>query len=629
MKNNIYQNLNIFYFSNLINSLFKRPKINCLIFGNFGAMNLGDEAILAGEIRELKKIKNINIRVASRNPKYTSLIHKVKTVSIYNLFSVIKYIFKSDFIIVGGGGIICKADRGLLGLMYQMYMLFLYFVLPKIFGKKIFALGIGIYKNSNPLILKIAGKLLGWVEYLSVRDFHSYDYLRSKKINSKIYKDNSYLMELISLREVKNDKFFKSKIIKNKSNIGIALLKPKSQAEENFLIAEVVDFVKSNYKDSIFWFYSCDFQKGFYNDYLFSKDVYNRLKKEIGDNFTGYFMPTSWGPERFFSSFKLMDNFFTTRLHSSIFSQRVGINYKAYSYDEKCKSFLESIGKSYIDIRSNNYGHTSAKKSTFQFYILLRRIMYTTLGFLSSFSKHKPNIFVLSYHSVNDDNWRFSINKKVIEKQLDYLFENFNVISLKELEEFVLGSRSFDKQSAVITFDDGYKNILKLKNYFNNKKTKPAIFVLSNPNEANHTELDTNENLLNSDDIKSLEKDGWEIGCHSATHDDFSVLDEDSLNNQIVYSKKSLEDKLGIPIKYFAYPKGKYSQKILDKIKLAGYTLGLTMDDGGVLKDGNPLLIPRIGIDRTHSFSEFKSLLNPTTLGMKTLIKKSYLGRYI
>ncbi len=631
MKIDIYKKLKVFKFSELIKSVHGKSNLSCLIFGNFGAMNLGDEAILAGEINELKNIKNIHITVVSRNPKYTSKLHGVESISIYSIYSIIKQIIKSDFIIIGGGGIICKADRGLIGLTYQLYMLFLYFASPKLLNKKVYVLGIGIYTNSNLLVLKAATIFLKSAEIITVRDFHSYDYLKSKNIKSKLYKDNSYLMELSSNKDVGKDTFFAKHIQKNKRNIGISILKPKNKSEENFLKSEIKKFVKNNFKDSIFWFYSCDFQKGFYNDYLFSKEIIRYLKSDLGDEFTSYLIPTSWGPQKFFSSFKFMDMFFTTRLHSSIFAHRMGINFKAYSYDQKCSSFLNAIGKDYIDIQ-NSKSQQSPKfinRVKFAAFVYFRRFIYIIVGFADLFKLEKPNVFVISYHSVNDDNWRFSIDSKVIRKQLTYLYDNFDVISLKRLEEYVRGKTQIRKPSVVITFDDGYRDVLKLKDFFIKRVAKPAILVLSNPKKANRYELESKNTLLNHEEINSLYLEGWEVGCHSATHSDFSALNDAELKYEIITSKKMLEKSLRFQVRYFAYPKGKYSNKILEYVKSAGYKLGLTMDDNTVLKSTNPFLIPRIGVDRTHSFLEFKSLLKPSTLKIKYFVKSSYAGRFV
>ncbi len=351
MKNDKYKNLKTFHFANMIKKSLPTGKRSGVIFGNFGAMNLGDEAILAGEIYELSKIKNLKVSVVSRNPKNTESLHKVKAISLYSLLTIIRQVRKSNFVIVGGGGIICKADRGIIGFIYQLYMLLLYFIIPRIYKKKIYAMGLGIYKNSNPIILSIATHLLRFAEIVTVRDYHSFVYLKSKKLHAGLYKDNSYLMNLAAKSEVLKDKFFKKKYNSKMKNMGLALLKPDSVKEEKYLLSEIEKMLNKNYKDTTFWFYACDYQNGYFNDEQFAQKIYKTLGKNLDIRRSMIIVPPGFFPIKFFSSFKLMDSFISMRLHAAIFSYRNRIDFLGITYDEKCTSFLESIGKKPIDIQ--------------------------------------------------------------------------------------------------------------------------------------------------------------------------------------------------------------------------------------------------------------------------------------
>lgn len=353
MKNDKYATLPLFKFSEYLAQDNSRQIKSALIFGNFGAKNFGDESILAGEIQELNKINNVNISVIARNPKEVTRLHKVNSVSLYSLPKVVGSIIKSDIVIVGGGGLICKADKGLWGILYQTYMLFLYFLLPLIFNKKIYALGMGVYKNTNPLVLELAISLLRRVSKVTVRDFHSYELLKRKNVKVEIYKDNSYLMDLESKSEISKDKILAKVQEKNRKNVGFALLKPKNQDNEKHLISEITKLILAHKSQVNFWFFPCDFQ-GRDNDLIFAlqikKSVLVLIKSEVNINI----VPTTLSPQVFFSLFKLMDHMVTMRLHGAIFSYRNNIKITGITYDEKCTSFLESIGKNPISIQDFN-----------------------------------------------------------------------------------------------------------------------------------------------------------------------------------------------------------------------------------------------------------------------------------
>lgn len=260
----------------------------------------------------------------------------------------------------------------------------------------------------------------------------------------------------------------------------------------------------------------------------------------------------------------------------------------------------------------------------------IRRSAYLLLGTADElFVKSNSLITVISYHSVCDDDWRFSIDTKVVKKQIKYLLGKYNLITLNHLHGYLNGEVKITRPSVVLTFDDGYKDVLSLKNLFEKEKVKPALFLLSDSGKANYKELNTRREFLSKVDIKSLIKSGWEIGSHSSTHANLANISSKHLQYEVIESKKKLEKDLGIPIRYFAYPRGKYTEDVLNHVKKAGYDLALTMDDSVISENTNPFKIPRVGVDRTHSFAEFKKLLSVLNVNLRALVKRSFIGGII
>ncbi|HUQ85828.1 MAG TPA: polysaccharide pyruvyl transferase family protein [Candidatus Limnocylindrales bacterium] len=351
MKIDKYKQLKIFHFAKYIQKKYEMANLNVLIFGNFGAQNFGDEAILAGEIQELKKISNISITVVSKNPDQIKKIHNISSIYLYNPLILLKKLIKTNLVIVGGGGIICKSDRGLIGILYQFYTLFMYLLLPKMLCKKICALGLGVYDNSNPLILKISLILLRSIEEVTLRDFHSYELLNKYNISSKLYKDNSFLMDLQTRDKILKSDFFKKKYNKKFYNVGLALMRPENNTEKNYIVAELVRLINNNPTNTHYWFYACDYQIGFDNDLLFAQEIIKEINKTSEFKVRYSIIPTSLSPQMFFSSFILMDYIISMRLHASIFAYRNNVNFMGLTYDRKCTSFLDSIGKVPIDLK--------------------------------------------------------------------------------------------------------------------------------------------------------------------------------------------------------------------------------------------------------------------------------------
>ena len=77
--------------------------------------------------------------------------------------------------------------------------------------------------------------------------------------------------------------------------------------------------------------------------------------------------------------------------------------------------------------------------------------------------------------------------------------------------------------------------------------------------------------LMDDGQIREWLAEGHEIGSHSMTHPNLSMLGEAEARRQIVDSKKSLEDRFGVPIRHFCYPHGKFNAMAEALVEEAGY----------------------------------------------------------
>ncbi len=258
--------------------------------------------------------------------------------------------------------------------------------------------------------------------------------------------------------------------------------------------------------------------------------------------------------------------------------------------------------------------------------LMARKFIYSCL-YLQAYlqgllvAKINPNIFILCYHSVAKDQWKYSVDFEILKKQVEYLSKRYQPITLEDIELHIQGQKNLLMPSFALCFDDGYKNIYQTKDFFKKLRIQPALFVLSDREKANTEELETNRDFLTKKEVLELKKSGWIIGSHSATHPDFYSLTDEQIETEVIKSKEDLEKELGIKVKYFAYPKGRYTDKVLRAVEKAGYSLGLSMNDGFIDRQINRFLIPRIGVDGTHSFSEFKSIFMPSSIKFRRLIK--------
>lgn len=259
----------------------------------------------------------------------------------------------------------------------------------------------------------------------------------------------------------------------------------------------------------------------------------------------------------------------------------------------------------------------------------VRRSVYACLRGVDFFLPRRASkVVIFSYHSIARDEWRFSIDPNVFRRHMELLLEQYRPITLSEVGEFVRGARTIDHPSFVVTFDDGYRDVLAMKDFLFEKGIRPALFVLSDTNRADGGELGTSREFLSTSEIRMLHESGWEIGCHSATHGDFWAMSPSQIRQETVDAKALLEKRLGFPIRYFAYPRGRYTPTARQLIREAGYELALSMDDGFLSVKTDPFIVPRVGVDRTHSPGEFRAIHTDAAILFRKIAKK-FIGRFL
>lgn len=73
----------------------------------------------------------------------------------------------------------------------------------------------------------------------------------------------------------------------------------------------------------------------------------------------------------------------------------------------------------------------------------------------------KSQIVILMYHRVSPirDIWSLKpLSPQSFERQIRYFYENYNILPLDELAMYIEKGKSLPEKTAVITFDDGYKD---------------------------------------------------------------------------------------------------------------------------------------------------------------------------
>ncbi len=101
-----------------------------------------------------------------------------------------------------------------------------------------------------------------------------------------------------------------------------------------------------------------------------------------------------------------------------------------------------------------------------------------------------------------------------------------------------------------LTFDDGYKEHLRIARYLAWRDIKATFFIIAGLKEY------MGRKLLEPEDVRAIHEMGHEIGSHTVTHIDMVETDRDTMLEELVRSKEVLEDIIHDTVVSFAYPYG-------------------------------------------------------------------------
>lgn len=139
--------------------------------------------------------------------------------------------------------------------------------------------------------------------------------------------------------------------------------------------------------------------------------------------------------------------------------------------------------------------------------------------------------------------------------------------------------------AAVVTFDDGCLDTLEHGLPVLSKSGYKAIQFLVSEHLGGQNEWDIKKGdvparLMNRAQVREWMSAGNDIGSHSRTHRNLRHLPPAEAREEILGSKKALEDMFGREIEHFSYPYGSWNSQVRDLAMEAGYKTACTMDFG-------------------------------------------------
>ncbi len=220
---------------------------------------------------------------------------------------------------------------------------------------------------------------------------------------------------------------------------------------------------------------------------------------------------------------------------------------------------------------------------------------------------------ILCYHRVGPRPALMVMPRETFAAQMHYLkHNNYTVIRLGDLPDFLAGKRALPPRAVVITFDDGHASAYHHAFPVLREYGFPATYFL-------YTDfLGAGSEALNWPQMKEMEKSGLiDFQSHSKTHRNLMLRlpgESDQHYQERVYAefrtpRDVIERNLRVNVSHYAFPYGDANQTALDSLVRTGHQLGLTVNPGGNAFFAYPLMLRRTMIFGSSSMQSFRAAL--------------------
>jgi peptidoglycan/xylan/chitin deacetylase (PgdA/CDA1 family) len=222
-------------------------------------------------------------------------------------------------------------------------------------------------------------------------------------------------------------------------------------------------------------------------------------------------------------------------------------------------------------------------------------------------------LVILLFHRVTDEipEDGLTVSTARFRRICRMLQRRFRVIGLGEVLRLVRLGQPLPRRTVAITFDDCYRSNLFAAEVLA-EHGLPACFFLPTSFIGTECRFDWDRGLkplanLTWDDVREMTRMGFDIGSHTASHANLARIPAERAWRELVDSKAELEDRLGRPVHWFAYPFGgrnDFGPEQIVLVQEAGYDCCFSGHGGFIYHDTDPRLLPR------EDINYFRSILN-------------------
>jgi peptidoglycan/xylan/chitin deacetylase (PgdA/CDA1 family) len=222
-------------------------------------------------------------------------------------------------------------------------------------------------------------------------------------------------------------------------------------------------------------------------------------------------------------------------------------------------------------------------------------------------------VTVLMYHRVgtaaNDWESKYCIDPERFESHMKALQQHgLQPCSLKVFVAWLEGVCSLPDGTFLLTFDDGFLGVYEHAFPLLSAMGWSATMFLVSGLIGKRDEWCRRENpsgktqpLLGRREIEEMARSGFSFQSHSRSHPDLTKLSRKTMTEELAGSRQDLEDLLGQPVPYLAYPYGRHDDTVIEVARASGYRAAFSVQPGFNRQEVDRYRIRRLDIFGTDT----------------------------
>jgi peptidoglycan/xylan/chitin deacetylase (PgdA/CDA1 family)/glycosyltransferase involved in cell wall biosynthesis len=193
---------------------------------------------------------------------------------------------------------------------------------------------------------------------------------------------------------------------------------------------------------------------------------------------------------------------------------------------------------------------------------------------------------ILAYHRVapraEGDSY-LTVAVEEFRSQMEWLSNwGYTTVSLQDLCEWQTSLRPLPSKPVILSFDDGYRGLREyVAPVLKRHGFRATVFLIAGKLGQTVVWEDGRPlTIMDREEVRELAEMGFDIQGHGAVHHDWTRVAQELVRRDLAESARIIEDISGCPVRFFAYPFGRWTPEVRDLVEHAGFAGACTIEFG-------------------------------------------------